>query len=193
MHNIEHYTYSENVNKSKVEAELNNHVSYETRREGGGGLNSPIRWINDICNSKEEAEVYIRNHDKGWYDQLAVMYREVPLGDPTKKIQDLKTKLNETRTKYNEMQRKVVFQDFKSDFVGCKNCGSKLSTKYLKSNGCPLCGNDMRSQTTLNSLARLKEKGIALEQQLNEEVNKVRMKNVKKGTIKWLVKIEYHT
>lgn len=193
MHNIEHYVFDENVDKRRAEAEINADVEQETYREGGGGLPSRIRWLDIVCNSREEAERCIEANDNGWYDQLAVKYREIPLGNPTKKIEDLKAKLNETRNKYNELQRKVVFQEFKSEYVGCKKCGSRLSTKYLRSNNCPLCGNDMRSQTTLNTLARLKEKGVALEKQLNEEIYKVKMKNVKKGTIKWLVKIEYHT
>ena len=64
----------------------------------------------------------IEQNDRGWYDCLAVKYKELPSGKSTKKLDDLKEKLRIAYTEYELENRKVVASDFKSDFIGCKNC-----------------------------------------------------------------------
>ena len=58
-HNIRYYTYGEKVDKKKVESDLSAFVAAEDWQEGCCGLPQPIRWLNVICNSQEEAEKYI--------------------------------------------------------------------------------------------------------------------------------------
>ena len=55
-HNIRYYTYGEKVDKKKVESDLSAFVAAEDWQEGCCGLPQPIRWLNVICNSQEEAE-----------------------------------------------------------------------------------------------------------------------------------------
>lgn len=84
-------------------------------------------------------------------------------------------------------------KDFKSQYLGCKKCGSKLNKDYLKSNKCPLCHEDMRSDTVLKNIARLRNLEKELGKAIREEELRLSEKAGKKCEILWLVKVEYHT
>ena len=75
MHNIRHFDYHCSHSKKQIEKHLNHFVAMEDWREGASGLPSPIRWIDRVCKNREEAEEYIKTHDRGWYDCLAVQYK----------------------------------------------------------------------------------------------------------------------
>lgn len=76
-HNIKYFEYKEDVDRKKVQANLDNYVAHEDWEEGCSGLDSPIRWIENcgVFDSYDEALEYIKSHDKGWYDSLAVRYK----------------------------------------------------------------------------------------------------------------------
>lgn len=191
MHNIERYTYPENCNKKKVESELSTHVAHQTYQEGGHGLDSPIRWLNmEPLPDYDAAVAAIESHDRGWYDQLAVRYRELPKNVSNKKIEELKNKAAEVYQTLMQLDKKVAVKDFKAQLVTCKKCGSKLNKDFLNSNFCPLCRTDMRSDTTQKRLAALRQKHQELLDAIRTEKAALA---AKKGEVKWLVKIEYHT
>lgn len=193
-HNIRYAEYPENVNRKKVQADWDNYVRHEDWQEGANGLPGQIRWIeNEILGSEEEARAYINEHDNGWYDQIAVRFKEVKTVK-SKKYEELSEKLMELRKDYNRRNSIYYATTVKSEFVGCKSCGSKLASKYIQStNKCPLCKSDLRSPTTLSSLERLSERIKEVEKLLREEKQKLNKKSENNTTIKWLVKIEYHT
>lgn len=75
MHQIEYNTYHCSVSQKKIEKELNKYA--ERYSDYGGGLPSPIKWHKDVvCKNVEEAMEWVREHDSGWYDQIAVYYKE---------------------------------------------------------------------------------------------------------------------
>lgn len=189
-HNIKHYVYPENVDKKRLESELNIMVSHETYQESGGGLNHPIRWIDIICEDREAAEEYIRTHDRGWYDQLAVKFHNMDRLVPTKALLELKAKRDALWDKFQKADKTVVAKEFKAQYVACKKCGSKLNREYLDRNFCPVCGNDMRSDTLKANLERMRGQLSELDKKIREEERKT----VKKASkISWLIKIEWHT
>lgn len=192
-HEIKHFTYPENVNKTKVQHDLDNYAAREDWQEGCSGLNSPIRWIDHVCANYDEAEAYIESHDKGWYDQLAVKYREYEKIEPTKALLSLKDRLEKEVEKATWYAAAHSVSSFKAEFVGCPDCGSKLKRTLLKSEKCPLCRAELRGKTTVETLARYDANIRDLQKQIKEEEKKMQEKNLKKSTIKWLVKIEYHT
>lgn len=190
MHNIEHYNYPENISKKDVFAKLNHYVHVQTEAEGGTGLEQ-IRWLDDvICDSYDDAKKYIEEHDRGWYDQLAVRYRETSV-PKTKGYLALVARRKELSVVLNEKKSKIHYAHAKSALVSCKVCGSKLATKFITSNYCPMCRNDLRPESILNS--------IKTSERMLKEVNK-KIKNAEiafskkqKAGVRWLVKIEYHT
>lgn len=189
-HNIKYFTYKEDVNRKRVQAELDNYVAHEDWQEGCGGLNSPIRWIENcgVLNSYDEASEYIKSHDKGWYDSLAVRYKEFD-GKVFSALKKARERFDVAKKKWLDLENKLHYADVKADFVSCRNCGSKISRKHLDSNGCPVCDADMRPQSTLDTLARYKTNVDKARESVLEE----RKKATQKGKTMWLVKIEYHT
>ena len=197
-HNIKHSSFKVSLGekgKKQCEKEWNEYVKRETWKEGGNGLYSPIRWIDFICDSLEDAEKYIEEHDNGWYDQLAVKYRQVPSSEiKSSKLTNLLKQLETARQRINNLSQMNYFENHKSAFLGCKTCLSKISQQYLtKRYYCPVCGNDMRSETHLERLKKAKENVSSVQNAIEEERKYLYKKSIKKAELYWLVKIEYHT
>ena len=74
-HNIRHLDYHCSRSQREIQKRLDNFVACEDYEEGAVGLPNPIRWIDRVCKNREEAEEYIKSHDRGWYDCLAVKYK----------------------------------------------------------------------------------------------------------------------
>lgn len=193
MHNIEYGIYKENVNKKNVQQYWDEYAAHEDWQEGCSGLSQDIRWIDHICEDRDAAYGYIEAHDKGWYDQLAVKFKEYPPIKETKSLAIIKTRLEETTKKYNTLEATIHYVNTKAALITCKCCGSKIAKAYIKSNYCPVCKGDLRPATTLETLKKYKEKISKLTKELKEEEKKLQKKMEKHAAIKWLVKIEYHT
>ena len=193
MHNVKYGVYKENVNKKQVQDYWDEYAAREDWGEGCSGLNQNIRWIDYICEDYDAAYEYIEDHDKGWYDQLAVKFKEYPDIKYSKKYETLMNRLGEVQKKFNALESKVHYAEVAAKFIGCKKCGSKISSAYIKSNYCPVCKEDLRPATTLETLKKYQEKISQLKKEIKEEEKKLQKKMEKQATIKWLVKIEYHT
>jgi hypothetical protein len=186
VHNIEYYVYTEKVDKKAVQEDLNDFVSRETWHEGGSGID-PIRWNDFVCKNREEAEEWIKNHDKGWYDQLAVKYYS-PLPIRGKKADELEKKVKDSETAYYQKRNANYIKTRTSKFIGCWNCGSRMASAYLQGNFCPICRADLRPDTLLKSIAAAQNKFENAKRIRDEYADKHSKKE-----IYWLVKIEYHT
>jgi len=189
-HEIRHLVYGEHTSKVIIEADAN-----DLSRQDGDyhhGLDRPIRWFDHVCANREDAEEYIESHDNGWYDNLAVKFREYPKLEPSKTMLALKTRLDNEKSKKSAYEKAHSVSSFKAEFVGCPKCGSKLKRELLKSESCPLCREELRSKTTMETLARYESNIRDLNKQIKAEERKMEEKSIKKSVIKWLVKIEYH-
>ena len=76
---------------------------------------------------------------------------------------------------------------FTSKTIGCKKCGSQLAKEFLKTDMCPLCGNDLRSQTTIDGEKKLVAKVTELEKALKDATL---FNLISKGKLVWLVYIK---
>lgn len=137
----------------------------------------------------EDAKQYMA--DKGWdYDRDAnhgVMYMEFDQPATNTKIKNLEQRIKEEEEKLENYKEFYSVRSFKAEYIGCKNCGSKLKRTLLKSDTCPLCHEDLRCDTTLKNIASYKGKIKKLKEQLAEEKKKVDKKRQKSGKITWLV------
>lgn len=75
-HNIRYFDYHCSRSPRAIEKRLDEFVAHADYEEGASGLPQPIRWLPVICKDREEAEKYIKSHDSGWYDCLAVQYKQ---------------------------------------------------------------------------------------------------------------------
>ena len=189
MHNVMYSTYPEDIDKKEVQSYWDNYAAHEDWQEGCGGLAKTIRWINCVCDSYEDAERFIKSHDGGWYDQLAVKYR----GAVKNRVDDIGKEIRTQRVVLSHLEQDFYFKGHKSQFKGCRKCGSSLNLSYLEKHGwnaCPVCGEDLRPEAHKKKIATAKAKLNALEKKLEAEKKTKR----RVGTeIRWLVKIEYHT
>lgn len=192
-HTICHRTYDEKVNKRKVQDEWDIVVQHEDYQEGASGLPNPIRWIDKTFDSYDEAMEYIDKIDSGWYDQIAVKYRDYSNIKPTKAYENLIEKRVKSIQKVRELNDTFYFQNAKVQNIGCKNCGSKLSLKYLRTNYCPLCKTDLRPESAIKRIETAKTNAKKAEKELEKAKKELERKQVKQAKIKWLVKVEYHT
>jgi len=186
MHNIYYWDFDENCDRKSVLMDIQ-----DLARHDGDGYSGPLKWHDEVkpVRNRDEAEKWIQSHDKGFYDDHAVRYYDYSKATETKKIADLKTRASECATKVAEYKKAHSVRNFKAEFLGCQKCGSKVSRKYLRSECCPLCGNDLRSPTTLSKIKELEEKRQGLFDRIKEETEK----QTNNRTVRWLVKFEYHS
>ena len=130
--------------------------------------------------------------DKGFYDDHAVLFYDVDSLKPTAAMNAIKRRQNETAEK-----REALIADShawtgrKSKYVTCEDCGSKLNVDRLRSMRtctCPLCRNDLRSETVLNRIKAYDEKIKELRGKYAKEMKKLKSK----ADVKWMVKMEVH-
>lgn len=193
-HSIQFYTFDVNENKNKITGIANEDAIYES--DSRSGLSSEIRFIeNNIYEDKEKAHEAIEKLDKGWYDQLAVKFYEYAKVKDTKKILNLEDNIAKKNQELNEYRNKNAIKNRKSKLVSCPKCESKINKNYVSDlshnwNNCPLCSENLSSETVKKSIAN---KILKIDEMSNNLVS-LKKENNKKGkkTVKWLVKTEYH-
>lgn len=190
-HIIAYYDYPATMDKASIFAALDEQI------EEGGDWNSeshlsPIRWLKTApCENRDEAEESIHDNDKGWYDCLAVQYKA-----PSKKSKaylDLEQRYQKACARYDRLNKQVYVTTVESAFIGCKNCGSKLSREYLlkervPSNFCPVCHADLRSATTQERIKNASETKKEIQKKMKQEEARMAKRNKE---IYWLIKVEF--
>lgn len=198
-HEICHFHYKENVSRKSVQAELDHYAAMEDWQEGCSGLYRDIRWLDnmEICESESDAYDLIDKLDRGDYDQLAVRYYVTPTIKPTSSITKATDGVNNAQKSYTDLKEKIEsdFFNTKSEYIGCKECGSRLAKKYLNKTNCPLCGRNLLSETATTRLMNAHDKIVSAQKKQREILKKEEQKAAKKAKnreVRWLVKIEYH-
>jgi hypothetical protein len=200
-HNIEHRDYPVSIDRVKVKAELDDYVAHEDWGEGCSGLYRPIRWLDGVApfEDSDAASQYLDENDKGDYDNLAVRYYSVDERLITSaKLTDLVKRRGELAVQRLNKNNIYYPDTVSAAYIGCKKCGSKLSREWLqkrtlRSNKCPVCGCDFRSETMLKAIRSLDDRINKIDADIEAERAKIRLKLRKKGEVRWLVKFEYHT
>ncbi len=173
--------FDEKDSKQKIEKECN--LIAKQNGDYNSGLDSNIKYFNTVCEDYKAAEEFIAQRDNNWYDCLSVLFKDY---NSSNNVQKLQEQIQEQTVKYRKANRELYSSTVKSQYIGCKGCGSKLKTELLRENKCPLCRTDFRSETKLKQLQAIKEKINKLEEKIEQEY-----KN-NSYTIKRMVKIEYH-
>ena len=198
-HEVRHYDVKENIDRVAFEKKLDHMVAMDDWQEGASGLPKSIRWIESagVLDSYDDALDYIEKHDHRAYDQLAVRYNATKDEfKPSAKFLNAKEREKNAREAYKNLTDKINADFFgaKSEYVGCKGCGSKLSRKHLSHPTCPLCKNSLLSETASTRLSRSFDKIKDSKKKADDawKADEKRRKKGKIGDVRWLVKIEYH-
>ena len=186
MHNIEYITLNENCNKKNVF----NEIAEEADRYGDG-LYYDINWYERVepLENYESAVKWIESHDRGNYDNLAVRYYSYNDVEDSKKGKEIIERIKAEEKKLAEYTEKHSVLTFKAEFIGCQKCGSKIAKIYLRGDKCPVCGGDLRSKTTLDTIKGYNRKIYDLKSKYADE----KYKSKKNAKIVWLLKYEYHS
>lgn len=158
-----------------------------------GPLLGDKAWHEDtVYSCREDAEDAIGRMDKGFYDDHAVLFYDVDSLKPTAAMNAIKRRRDEMgKKRYAIIVDSHAWTGRKSKYVTCEGCGSKLNVERLRSMHtcvCPLCRNDLRSETVRNRIKAYDEKIEELSGKYVEEMKKLKAK----AAVKWLVKMEVH-
>ncbi len=135
------------------------------------------------CMSRDEAEEILRYLPEG--ECFAVRYHKEPSpSDGMVKMQQRIDAMEEKRARFLE-ERSV--RSFAAKTIGCKKCGSQLAKEFLKDDFCPLCGNDLRSQSTLDTLAQMDE---SLRDMKKELFSLTMLNRILNGEIGYLTRLD---
>lgn len=187
-HATKHFDFAvKGFDKKKAEAYIDDYVRHAS---DSGSLYFPIKYIDRVFDSYQDASDYIESIATHDYDELAVKYKDYKKTEPSKKYIAAQEKVREAHNKYYALADAFHFADHTSEYIGCKNCGSKISRKYLRSNYCPVCRTDMRPASTLS---RLNSLNAAWDKAVNDLKAIERSEDAKKPYEEhWLIRIEYH-
>lgn len=153
-----------------------------------------ITYYDQIFDTEEEAYEFIERKDYS-YAQIAVRFKDYSNIKTPAKVTKARDALKKAEKDYWDAAGKFHFANHKAAFIGCPYCGSKISSEHFKPkrrNACPVCGKDMRPQTTLNTIDNKKKKVADLKKKLAVTEREWKKASVKKGEVCWLVKVECH-
>ena len=76
MHNIEYFTFTGRKSTKTIGNECQKYAEKATWEDGGHGLYFPVRFIDRVCDSYDEACSFINRVDRGDYDSIGVRYKD---------------------------------------------------------------------------------------------------------------------
>lgn len=184
MHNILYRTFGEKTPRNEITRTVLRIVQSNGDRYGTESVN----FYDRVFNNEDEAREWIDKND-GFYKGIAVKVYDFSAVKNTQKIDDLQARIAENERKRSEYIKAHSVKSFKSQFIGCQCCGSKLNKDRLRNDRCPLCLTDLRAESTLERIKSFDAKRKDLEAKIAIE----RQKQKDKAQIVWLVKFEYHS
>lgn len=134
-----------------------------------------------IFNTKNQALEYLESVPTSY----AVKYK---IGiEPSPKMVSLLKRLKEKEERlaaYKETQNE---KKFAGDFITCPHCHSRVNTGFVKPPLCPVCGDDMRSDTAVKTIRALEETVADLRKRYEDTARKYNSKFT--GGEKWIIRL----
>lgn len=134
-----------------------------------------------IFNTKNQALEYLESVPTSY----AVKYK---IGiEPSPKMLSLAKRLKEKEERlaaYKETQNE---KKFAGDFITCPHCHSRVNAGFVKSPLCPVCGDDMRSDTAVKTIRALEETVADLRKRYEDTARKYNSKFT--GGEKWIIRL----
>lgn len=134
-----------------------------------------------IFNTKNQALEYLESVPTSY----AVKYK---IGiEPSPKMRSLAKRLKEKEERlaaYKETQNE---KKFAGDFITCPHCHSRVNAGFVKPPLCPVCGDDMRSDTAVKTIRALEEMVADLRKRYEDTARKYNSKFT--GGEKWIIRL----
>lgn len=134
-----------------------------------------------IFNTKNQALEYLESVPTSY----AVKYK---IGiEPSPKMLSLAKRLKEKEERlaaYKETQNE---KKFAGDFITCPHCHSRVNAGFVKPPLCPVCGDDMRSDTAVKTIRALEETVADRRKRYEDTARKYNSKFT--GGEKWIIRL----
>lgn len=184
MHNIEYEVFDGNKSTRAISDSVLNTIAHS----GDGYGTRSIRFLNEVCDNYDQAvELLDKKAEGQFYPGFAVRYRRRSM-EITPVVKSALEKRDKIDKEYRAYFDEHSVHKRKSEFIGCPECGSKLANNRFRGERCPVCGADLRPQTTKDKLVWYEQKRKAAD----EAVRKAYNKNKVQAT-DWLVLYEWHS
>lgn len=134
-----------------------------------------------IFNTKNQALEYLESVPTSY----AVKYK---IGiEPSPKMIALAKRLKEKEERLAAYQETQNEKKFAGDFITCPHCHSRVNADFVKPPLCPVCGDDMRSDTAVKTIRTLEEAAAELRKRLEDTARKYNSKFT--GGEKWIIRL----
>lgn len=134
-----------------------------------------------IFNTKNQALEYLESVPTSY----AVKYK---IGiEPSPKMIALAKRLKEKEERLAAYQKTQNEKKFAGDFITCTHCHSRVNADFVKPPLCPVCGDDMRSDTAVKTIHTLEEAVAELRKRLEDNARKYNSKFT--GGEKWIIRL----
>lgn len=134
-----------------------------------------------IFNTKNQALEYLESVPTSY----AVKYK---IGiEPSPKMIALAKRLKEKEERLAAYQETQNEKKFAGDFITCPHCHSRVNADFVKLPLCPVCGDDMRSDTAVKTIRALEEAVAELRKRLEDTARKYNSKFT--GGEKWIIRL----
>lgn len=134
-----------------------------------------------IFNTKNQALEYLESVPTSY----AVKYK---IGiEPSPKMLSLAKRLKEKEERLAAFKETQNEKKFAGDFITCPHCHSRVNTGFVKPPLCPVCGDDMRSDTAVKTIRALEETVADLRKRYEDTARKYNSKFT--GGEKWIIRL----
>lgn len=134
-----------------------------------------------IFNTKNQALEYLESVPTSY----AVKYK---IGiEPSPKMIALAKRLKEKEERLAAYQKTQNEKKFAGDFITCPHCHSRVNADFVKPPLCPVCGDDMRSDTAVKTIHALEETVADLRKRYEDTARKYNSKFT--GGEKWIIRL----
>lgn len=134
-----------------------------------------------IFNTKNQALEYLESVPTSY----AVKYK---IGiEPSPKMIALAKRLKEKEARLAAYQETQNEKKFAGDFITCPHCHSRVNALFVKPPLCPVCGDDMRSDTAVKTIHTLEEAVAELRKRYEDTARKYNSKFT--GGEKWIIRL----
>ena len=134
-----------------------------------------------IFNTKNQALEFLESIPTSY----AVKYK---IGiEPSPKMISLAKRLKEKEERLAAYQKTQNEKKFAGDFITCPHCHSRVNAGFVKPPLCPVCGDDMRSDTAVKTIHALEETVADLSKRYEDTARKYNSKFT--GGEKWIIRL----
>lgn len=134
-----------------------------------------------IFNTKNQALEYLESVPTSY----AVKYK---IGiEPSPKMLSLAKRLKEKEERLAAFKETQNEKKFAGDFITCPHCHSRVNAGFVKPPLCPVCGDDMRSDTAVKTIRALEETVADLRKRYEDTARKYNSKFT--GGEKWIIRL----